>query len=94
MTRVLSVPNFVNKKPIYRKMQHVGVLPESADEQLEIEDDGSVISAEPSAMKARELMAGIEDVRRGQGDYAMSGSNGLGVRSSIWFWWFLSSDSL
>jgi len=80
---VLSVPNNQGGKARIKAAQKLKIeLTTTEIGAVSIEEDGEAIVITFSKAGIREFVQGIEDIERGQGDYAMSAKG----ESSLWFW--------
>ncbi len=89
--RVLAVPNNGHHKARSKQRLALSICFDRDDEWLDIEEDSTSIEVSFSSMKISEFLKGIEDIKRGEGDYCLGGVGKNGQENVIWFWWFASS---
>ncbi len=89
--RVLAVPNNGHHKARSKHRLALSICFDRDDEWLDIEEDSTSIEVSFSSTKISEFLEGVEDIKRGEGDYCLSGVGNNGQNNDIWFWWFVSS---
>ncbi len=84
---ILAVPNNGRHKAKSKPTLTVSILFDNEDAWLDIQEGSGSIDVSLSSANIDSFVTGIEDVRRGMGDYSMSGLDRDGRKSDIWFWW-------
>ena len=78
----LPAANFPGRFHTYRHWHLVHSKPKHAADHWQLTTDDNQITLEVGATRLDELRQGIENVRRGIGDYHI-GTEGM----ELWFWW-------
>lgn len=78
----LPAANFPGRFRAYRRWHLVHSKPKYADDYWRITADGEQVTLELGMARLDELRQGVENVRRGIGDYQI-GTEGM----ELWFWW-------
>jgi hypothetical protein len=82
---VLSVPNNQGGKArwIAGAVLFLETRPELSDEHFDFEEQGERVVLTCSTHLIGKILRGVEDMGKGEGDYAISGAGNC----SLWFWW-------
>jgi hypothetical protein len=90
-SKVLAVPNNRRHKARTKPTLTLSICFDREDDWLDVQEDSSSIEVSFSSAKISEFVEGVEDIKRGEGDYSMGGLGRNGQKNDIWFWWFISS---
>ena len=86
--RELRVPNNKRRIPIVSAAHLVLSIDfEASETALSIAKDSDSLIVSISEDLVEPLMTGIEDLKQGEGDYAIWGDQKL-ASDGIWFWWW------
>lgn len=82
---VLSVPNNQGGRArwIAGVTLHVETSPDFPREHFDFREQGEKIVLACSTHMIGKILSGVEDMGKGEGDYAISGAGNC----SLWFWW-------
>ena len=79
----LTVPGFAGRARAFLRL-NVRVALNDSSNRFRIAEAGECCEITLSGVRLPEFINGLEDIKRGKGDYAMSGDT-----SDLWFWWHL-----
>jgi len=84
--QVLSVPNCPKPAKTWNVLEVI-VDHSSPRGKLNISIKNDTANITTSTDMAEQLVTGIEDIRSGEGDYAISDALDKDDKNKIWFWW-------
>ncbi len=89
--QVLKVPNNRGGSASYLdfKSFKLEVRPDASSDHLHFSEELGSLSLECSPQQVELMIKGVEDIRRGEGDYCIQGSD----RQALWFWWYPKGQS-
>jgi hypothetical protein len=83
--RELQVPNCPTAAKSFSRLD-ICVRYRDTSDLLEISASGTNCRLELASSRLPDLLKGFDDIKRGHGDYAISGAS-----SALWFWWKLNN---
>ena len=88
--QIWAVPNF--GKPRSERLGPLTLSYERSYADLTLTEEGDRLVLRLGPAREEDMLTGLRDVRRGEGDYAF-GPSEKGAALPIWFWWMPWSDS-